>query len=377
MNYTKARWGSMRIKLGSVMGVCSTAAAVAAVGVACYSQHAVHAAAADAKAYTTWSDYEGSADSAQYSSLKQINKSNVTQLQQVWFYPDGNNGFRYGFNPVVVDGVMYVVGKDNTTVALDAETGKEIWVHDNGTPRGITNRGINYWESKDRSDRRLFYASNNILHALDARTGKLVDSFGDHGNVDLREGLGRDPKTIRQIESGTPGRVFENLLILGSATGEEYNSPPGDIRAYDVLSGKMVWIFHTVPHPGEFGYNTWPKDAWKYIGGTNDWGGMTIDEKRGIAYFPLGSPTYDFYGADRTGAGLFGNCLLALDARTGKYLWHFQAVHHDLWDYDLTTAPKLLTVKHDGRMVDIVAQAGKNGFLYVLDRVTGKPIWPS
>ena len=194
----------MRIKLGRVMGVAS-AAAVAAVGVACFSEQAVHAAtAADAKPYITWSDYEGSPDSAQCSALTQINKSNVAQLQQVWFYPAGNNGFRFGFNPLVVDGVMYVVGKNNATVALDAVTGKEIWVHDNGTPRNITNRGINYWESKDRSDRRLFYSSNNILHALDARTGKLVDSFGDHGNVDLREGLGRDPKTMRAIESGSP-----------------------------------------------------------------------------------------------------------------------------------------------------------------------------
>ncbi|HEV2274925.1 MAG TPA: PQQ-binding-like beta-propeller repeat protein, partial [Acidobacteriaceae bacterium] len=336
----------------------------------------VHAASGESKAHTTWQDYEGGSDSAQYSALKQINRSNVNQLQQVWFYPAGNNGFRFGFNPIVVDGVMYVVGKDNSTVALDAATGKEIWVHDNGSPRLITNRGINYWESRDRSDRRLFYSTNNTLHALDARNGKPIDSFGDHGNIDLREGLGRDPKTIRQIESGSPGRVFENLLILGSATGEEYGSPPGDIRAFDVHTGKMVWIFHTVPHPGEFGYDTWPKNAWKYVGGTNDWGGMTIDEKRGIAYFSLGSPTYDFYGADRIGADLFGNCLLALDARTGKYLWHFQAVHHDLWDYDLATAPKLLTVSHDGEKVDIVAVAGKNGFLYVFDRVTGKPIWP-
>jgi len=365
----------MEPTLGRVIGAFTTAT-VAALMIAGVDHQAVEAGTKDHKAYATWSDYEGSADSAQYSSLTQINKSNVAQLQQVWFYPAGNNGFRFGFNPLVVEGVMYVVGKNNATVALDAVTGKEIWVHENGTPRNITNRGINYWESKDRSDRRLFYSSNNILHALDARTGKPVDTFGDHGNVDLREGLGRDPKTMRAIESGTPGRVFENLLILGSATGEEYNSPPGDIRAYDVLTGKMVWIFHTVPHPGEFGYDSWPKDAWKYIGGTNDWGGMTIDEKRGIAYFPLGSPTYDFYGADRTGAGLFGNCLLALDARTGKYLWHFQAVHHDLFDYDLTTSPKLLTVKHDGKMVDIVAVAGKNGFLYVFDRVTGKPIWP-
>ena len=362
----------MRQTLGNLVGAL-TAAILVIVAV---SHQVVEATGKPAKAYTTWSDYEGSPDSAQYSGLTQINKSNVAQLQQVWFYPNGNNGFRYGFNPVVVDGVMYVVAKNNNIAALDALTGKEIWVHDNNNPRNITNRGINYWESQDRTDRRLFYSTNNMLHALDARTGKLVDGFGDHGNVDLREGLGRDPKRIRQIESGSPGRVFENLLILGSATGEEYNSPPGDIRAYDVLTGKMVWIFHTVPHPGEFGYDTWPKDAWKYIGGVNDWGGMSIDEKRGIAYFPLGSPTYDFYGADRTGAGLFGNCLLALDARTGKYLWHFQAVHHDLFDYDLTTSPKLLTVKHDGKMVDIVAAAGKDGFLYVLDRVTGKPIWP-
>jgi quinoprotein glucose dehydrogenase len=366
--------GLMDPTLGSVVGVFTTA--VFASLVAGVAHQPVEASDKGAKPYTTWSDYEGSADSAQYSALTQINKSNVAQLQQVWFYPGGSNGFRYGFNPLVVDGVMYVLGKDNNLVALDAVTGKEIWVHDNNKPRNITNRGINYWESKDRSDQRLFYSTNNILHAVDARTGKLVDSFGDHGNVDLRQGLGRDPKTIRQIQSGSPGRVFENLLILGSATGEEYNSPPGDIRAFDILTGKMVWIFHTVPHPGEFGYDTWPKDAWKYIGGTNDWGGMTIDEKRGIAYFPLGSPTYDFYGADRTGAGLFGNCLLALDARTGKYLWHFQAVHHDLFDYDLTTAPKLLTVKHDGKMVDVVAPAGKNGFLYVFDRVSGKPIWP-
>jgi quinoprotein glucose dehydrogenase len=223
---------------GRVIGAFTTAAAFAAAVIAGVSHQGVEARTKGDKAYTTWSDYEGSADSAQYSALTQINKSNVSQLQQVWFYPAGNNGF--GFDPLVVDGVKYVVGKNNATVALDALNGKEIWVHDNGTPRNITNRGINYWESKDRSDRRLFYSSNNILHVLDVRTGKPVDTFGDHGNVDLREGLGRDPKKMRAIESGSPGRVFKNLLILGSATGEEYNSPPGDIRAYDVLTGKMV-----------------------------------------------------------------------------------------------------------------------------------------
>jgi quinoprotein glucose dehydrogenase len=228
--------------------VCVSTAVVAAL-VAGVAHQSVEASDKGAKPYTTWRDYEGSPDSAQYSALTQINKSNVAQLRQVWFYPSGNNGFRYGFNPLVVDGVMYVLGKDNNLVALDAVTGKEIWVPDNNKPRNITNRGINYWESKDRSDRRLFYSTNNILHAVDARTGRLVDSFGDHGNVDLREGLGRDPETIRQIQSGSPGRVFENLLILGSATGEEYNSPPGDIRAFDVLTGKMVYMF-ALPESG-------------------------------------------------------------------------------------------------------------------------------
>ena len=324
--------------------------------------------------YTSWSDYSGSADSMQYSALKQIDKSNVSRLTQAWFYAAPGPSGRFSFNPLIVDGVMYVVGKDSDIVALDAATGKQIWSHPvEGNP---TNRGFNYWESKDRSDRRLIFAANGYLQEINVKTGVTVPSFGNDGRVDLRVGLGRDPKTITEIQSGTPGRVFENLIILGSATGEMYGSPPGDLRAYDVRTGKLGWQFHTVPHPGEFGYDTWPKDAWKYIGGTNTWGEISIDEKRGIAYFPLGSPTYDLYGADRTGANLFGDCLLALDARTGKRLWHFQFVHHDLWDYDAVAAPKLLTVRHNGKMVDVVAQATKFGFLYVFDRVTGKPLWP-
>ena len=239
-----------------------------------------------------------------------------------------------------------------------------------------TNRGFNYWESKDRKDQRLIFAADSYLQEINLKTGVTIPSFGNDGRVNLREGLGRDPKSIGEIQSGTPGRIFENLIILGSAPGEMYVSPPGDIRAYDVHTGKIVWTFHTVPHPGEFGYETWPPDAWKYIGGNNTWGELSLDEKRGIAYFPLGSPTYDLYGADRTGANLFGDCLLALDARTGKRLWHFQFVHHDLWDYDPTAAPKLLTVKHNGKNVDVIAQATKFGFLYVFDRVTGKPLWP-
>ena len=269
---------------------------------------------------------------------------------------------------------MYVIGIDGAIVALDATTGKQIWSHPlNGAP---TNRGMNYWESKDRSDRRLIFAVDSYLQEVNALTGETINTFGNDGRVDLREGLGRDPKTMGQVQSGSPGHVFENLIILGSAPGEIYTDPPGDLRAYDVLTGKTVWTFHTIPRPGEYGYDTWPKDAWTYSGGANTWGEFAIDEKRGIAYFPLGSPTYDLYGADRIGANLFGNCLLALDARTGKRIWHFQTIHHDLWDYDLVTGPKLLTVRHGGKMVDIVAQPGKTGFLYVFNRVTGEPLWP-
>src|SRR6188768_4362943 len=242
--------------------------------------------------------------------------------------------------------------------------------------QAMTTRGMNYWESKDGKDRRLIFAMNDYLQEINADTGQAVSQFGRGGVVDLREGLGRDPATIGRIQSGTPGRVFENLVLLGSATGEGYMSPPGDLRAFDILTGKLVWQFHTVPHPGEFGYDTWPEHAYKYVGGVNTWGEITVYAKRGIAYFPIGSPTYDFYGADRRGANLFGSSLIALDARTGKRLWHFQMVHHDLWDFDGNAAPQLTTITRDGKRIDVVALAGKTGFLYVFDRVTGTPIWP-
>ena len=320
-----------------------------------------------------WSDYGGGSDSSHYVALSQITRENVKQLQVAWTYST-RDSIGYQFNPIIVDNVMYVLARNYSLVALDADTGKEIWIH--GNLSGITTRGISYWESKDRKDRRLIFSLNDYMEEIDARTGKSILTFGNRGLVDLREGLDRDPSRMSRIQPNTPGRVFENLIILGSATGENYLAPPGDIRAYNVITGKMAWIFHTLPHPGEEFYDTWPKDAWKYIGGVNTWGEITIDEKRGIAYFPTGSPTYDYYGADRTGNNLFANCLLALDARTGKRLWYFQMVHHDLWDYDATAAPQLVTVRHDGKLVDAVAESSKQGFLYVFDRVTGKPLWP-
>ena len=339
----------------------------------CLTLTAICQSAPAGQDYKTWKDYGGGPDSSHFVDLRQINKSNVSQLEVAWIYPTGDNR-SYVFNPIVVDNVMYVQARNSSLVALDAATGKEIWIHEN-LP-GLATRGIAYWESKDRKDRRLIFALNNYLQEIDARTGKSILTFGGNGLVDLRQGLGRDPRTIVRIQPESPGRVFENLILLGSSTGEAYLSGPGDIRAYDVRTGKLAWTFHTIPRPGEEGYDTWPKDAWKYAGGTNTWGEITVDEKRGIAYFPTGSPTYDYYGADRIGSNLFGNCLLALDARTGKKLWHFQMVHHDLWDYDNNAAPQLITVRHNGRLIDAVAQSTKQGFLFVFDRVTGKPLWP-
>lgn len=321
--------------------------------------------------YTTWSDYGGAQDSMQYSALKQIDKSNVSQLELAWFYPAPDRTGNFGFNPIVVDGTMYVLGPKNAIVALDAITGKQIWSHP-AEGNIVSQRGITYWHSKDGADRRLVFGEGQYLTEINARTGVTINTFGDDGRVNMRVGT---PRPLGG-PSATPGRVFENLILVGSQTGEGYGSAPGDVRAYDAVTGKLVWDFHTIPHPGEFGYDTWPKDAWTYVGGVNTWGEISIDEKRGIGYFPLGSPTHDMYGGDRKGANLFGDCLLALDLHTGKRLWHFQVVHHDLWDYDPTSAPKLLTVRHNGKRVDVVALPTKFGLLYVFNRVTGEPLWP-
>ncbi|HET7696590.1 MAG TPA: PQQ-binding-like beta-propeller repeat protein, partial [Vicinamibacterales bacterium] len=318
-----------------------------------------------------WTGYGGGADNSRYFPSKQITRGNVGRLEVAWTYPFGDAGS----SPIVVRGVIYGRGRNGSLVALDAATGTERWVRESMT--GMTSRGMHYWESADGRDQRLIFAMNSLLQEIDARTGKSVMSFGTNGVVDLRAGLdGRDPESIGNIQSTIPGEVFENLVIVGSATGEGYMSPPGDIRAYDVLTGRLVWTFHTVPRPGEFGYETWPKDAYKYIGGTNTWGEVSVDAERGIAFFPTGSPTFDYYGADRVGQNLFANCLIALDARTGKRLWHFQNVHHDLWDFDNVSAPQLTTIRKDGRNIDVVAMAGKTGYLYVFERATGTPIWP-
>jgi quinoprotein glucose dehydrogenase len=323
--------------------------------------------------HESWSQYGGGPDQSKYFEATEINADNVNRLQVAWTYPTEDN-IPYMFQPIVVDTMMYVFGKNSSLIALSVVTGKEIWIHTR--LQGLTRRGLNYWESSDGKDKRLVFTLNNSLQEIDATTGKTVTSFGDSGSVDLRIGLDRDPTSIRRMQAMMPGIIYNNLIIIGSAPGEGYFSPPGHIRAYNVVTGKPEWTFHTIPHPGEFGYETWPKDAYKYVGGVNVWSEMSVDAERGIIFLPLGSPTYDYYGADRLGSNLFGNSLVALDAKTGKRIWHFQTVHHDIWDYDLASAPQLISVNRDGKKIDAVAVATKHGFVFVFNRETGEPLFP-
>ncbi|WP_299501294.1 PQQ-binding-like beta-propeller repeat protein [Mucilaginibacter sp.] len=325
------------------------------------------------KQHTEWNDFGGGPDHSKFVDFTQINKQNVTKLEPAFVYSSGDKQ-AYKFNPIIVDNVMYVQAKNMSLIAINATTGKEIWIHIN---LRIGQRGINFWQSPDKKQKRLIVTLGSTLQEIDAITGKTILTFGDNGSVDLKQGLDRDPSLFRTGSSTSPGHVYKNLILVGSSPGENLFSGPGHVRAFNILTGKQEWIFHTIPQPGEPGYETWDyKDSYKYVGAINTWGEISVDEKHGIAYFPLGSPTYDYDGADRPGNGLYGNCILALDAKTGKHLWHFQVVHHDIWDYDLTAAPQLITVNHNGKKVEAVAVAGKNGFLYAFNRITGEPLWP-
>jgi quinoprotein glucose dehydrogenase len=318
-----------------------------------------------------WSDYLGAMDSSQYSALDQINRSNVKALKVAWSYAIDDNAQSFG-NPIVVARTLYMPSSWGV-MALDAATGELRWKHAAG---GLEMRGLAYWRGSNDNDGRIFYALNDRLHALDANTGEAVATFGENGSIDLKEHMDRDPATIKRIQSRSPPRVFENLLIVGSTGGDEWNGPPGNIRAFDARSGKLMWVFHTIPRSGEANVEDWPNDAWKTVGGVNNWSEMTLDAANGILFIPLASAKYNFYGVNRSGNNLYANSLVALDARTGKRLWHFQTVHHDLWDYDLPQAPKLLTLNRDGRRVEAVAQATKTGFVFTFERKTGKPVFP-
>jgi quinoprotein glucose dehydrogenase len=319
-----------------------------------------------------WDQNGGGVDSSQYSSLKEIDKTNVGRLTVAWTYPSDE---AYMFNPLIVNGTMYVLAKKRSIVALDAVTGQEKWVHPNEGAVGA--RGMSYWRSADGSEERLLYVNAGFLTEIDAKTGNTIDSFGDHGRVDLRAGLDMDLDNVRLQPTSNPGRVFQDLIIMSlPAGGAGYASSPADIHAYNVRTGALTWVFHTVPRAGEPGSETWPAAGLGKYGGVHNWSESTLDVETGTIYIPTGTARYDFYGANRVGNNLYGNSLLAIDARSGKLLWYFQAIHHDLWDYDFPTAPKLLTVQHDGATVPIVAQPSKQGFVYVFNRITGAPLWP-
>jgi quinoprotein glucose dehydrogenase len=334
----------------------------------------------DNKGENTWSAYKADAHSSSYSSLDQINLTNVSKLKNAWTFQmsdlaAGEDPVSSQSNPIIMDGFMYANSGKQTVYAIDAATGREIWSFkslEEGKPSAAS-RGVTYWESGD--DKRILYAAGNYLMAIDAKTGKIIPSFGINGRVNLNEGVRDDPTKI-SVTLSTPGRIFKDLIIIGLRTPDLYGAPPGYIRAYHCKTGKLAWTFHTIPHPGEPGYETWPPEAYKYAGGVNCWAGLSIDMDRGMVFLALGSPSYDYYGADRKGANLYGNCVLALDAATGHYKWHFQTVHHDLWDYDLPAPPNLVTIKKDGKEIDAVAQVTKHGFVFVLDRDTGKPVYP-
>lgn len=336
-------------------------------------------AAAPQQNYNNWTVYNGTPDGIHYSALKQINSSNINRLRVAWTYDTGDafDGSEMECNPIVAGGVLYASSPKMRVIALDAATGGLKWSFDpyqGQKPLGKQrSRGLTYWAAG--ADRRIFVVARQYLYGLDAVTGKPVASFGTSGRVDLREGLGRAPETL-SVTATSPGIIYKNLLILGSLVSEDLPSAPGDIRAFDTRTGQIRWSFHTIPHPGEFGYETWPKDAWQTSGGANSWAGMALDEQRGIVFASTGSAAFDFYGADRAGDNLFANCVLALKAETGERLWHFQAVRHDVWDRDFPAAPTLVTVKREGRLVDAVAQITKSGHVFVLDRASGTPLFP-
>jgi quinoprotein glucose dehydrogenase len=320
-----------------------------------------------------WPAYGGAPENNHYSKLAQINRSNVKRLAVAWSFDTQEEG-GLQTSPIIVEGVLYGITPTQKAFALDAATGKLLWKFDSGIRGTQPDRGLDYWANG--KDKRILVGAMNFVYALDAATGKPIPAFGNGGRIDLRENLGREPASSQSVDLTSPGIVYKDLIIFGGRNPETLPAPPGDVRAYDVRTGKLRWSFHTIPHPGELGYGTWPKDAWKTSGAANNWAGMALDLRRGIVYVPTGSAAFDFYGADRIGDDLFANCLIALNARTGKRIWHFQGVRHDLWDRDFPSPPALLTVERDGKQIDAVAQTTKQGFVYLFDRAKGKPLFP-
>lgn len=342
----------------------------------------------EATEYATWEFAGGSKHNIRYSTLRQIHTENVNKLQVAWIYhtedADTINNSQIQCNPIIVDGILYGTSPQLKLFALHAANGEQRWVFDpvdqmlKDHPRARfvlnNNRGVTYWEEGE--DKRILYVAGNLLYAINATTGTLISSFGDQGKIDLKKGLDKNTDDLYVVAT-SPGIIYKNLYIIGSRVSENSDAAPGHIRAFDVKTGARVWIFHTIPQPGQYGYDTWEDpEAYKHIGGANTWSGFSMDEKRGLVFAGTGSASFDYYGGKRKGANLFANSILALNAETGQRIWHYQTVHHDTWDYDLPTAPALVTIRKNGKRIDAVAQPTKTGYVFLLERETGQPIFP-
>jgi quinoprotein glucose dehydrogenase len=326
-----------------------------------------------------WRVYRGGSEALAYSELDQINKENVNRLKVAWIYRTGDNDDKSmdnQCNPIIVNGVIYGTSPKLFIFALEADTGKELWKFDpfaNEKPSVHANRGVVYWEKG--KDKRILYTAGSYLYALNALTGEAISSFGENGRLNLKKGLDREVDDLYVVNT-TPGIIYKDLIIMGSRVSENHDAAPGHVRAFNVVTGQREWIFHTIPQKGQKGSDTWPEETLETVGGANVWAGFSLDDKRGLVFMGTGSPSYDFYGANREGQNLFGNSVIALKAATGEYVWHFQTVHHDLWDRDLPCQPNLVTVTHNGKKIDAVAQATKSGFVYLFERETGVPLFP-